>query len=88
MSRIGPQGPLLEQAQAVALEMIDNRRERDRFVLQNTSGPALFNQISESTTARARAQEITIQQGGDYLVKRYTELVELIQNAPYAQKNI
>jgi hypothetical protein len=88
MSRIGPQGPLLEQAQAVALEMIDNGRERDRFVLQNTSGPALFNQISESTTARARAQEITIQQGGDYLVKRYTELVELIQNAPYAQKNI
>jgi hypothetical protein len=72
----------------VALEMIDNGRERDRFVLQNTSGPALFNQISESTTARARAQEITIQQGGDYLVKRYTELVELIQNAPYAQKNI
>ena len=88
MSRIGPQGPLLEQAHAVALEMIDNGRERDRFVLQNTSGPALFNQISESTTARARAQEITIQQGGDYLVKRYTELVELIQNAPYAQKNI
>ena len=88
MSRIGPQGPLLEQAQAVALEMINNGRERDRFVLQNTSGPALFNQISESATARARAQEITIQQGGDYLVKRYTELVELIQNAPYAQKNI
>ena len=88
MSRIGPQGPLLEQAQTVALEMIDNGRERDRFVLQNTSGPALLNQISESATARARAQEITIQQGGDYLVKRYTELVELIQNAPYAQKNI
>ena len=88
MSRIGPQGPLLEQAQAVALQMIDNGRERDRFVLQNTSGTALFNQISESATARARAQEITIQQGGDYLIKRYTELVELIQNAPYAQKNI
>tara|TARA_Y200000002_G_C22680477_1_gene663836 strand:+ start:603 stop:2750 length:2148 start_codon:yes stop_codon:yes gene_type:complete len=88
MSRIGLQGPLLEQAQAVALQMIDNGRERDRFVLQNTSGTALFNQISESATARARAQEITIQQGGDYLIKRYTELVELIQNAPYAQKNI
>jgi len=88
MSRIGPQGPLLEQAQAVALEMINNGRERDRFVLQNTSGPALFNQISESASARARTQEITIHQGGDYLVKRYTELVELIQNAPYAQKNI
>jgi hypothetical protein len=68
--------------------MINNGRERDRFVLQNTSGPALFNQISESASARARTQEITIHQGGDYLVKRYTELVELIQNAPYAQKNI
>jgi len=68
--------------------MINNGRERDRFVLQNTSGPALFNQISESASARARTQEITIHQGGDYLVKRYTELIELIQNAPYAQKNI
>ncbi len=88
MSRIGPQGPLLEQAQALAIEMIENGRERDRFVLQTTSGPALFNQISESATARALTQEIAIHEGGDYLVKRYAELVELIQNAPYAQKNI
>ena len=88
MSRIGPQGPLLEQAQTLALEMIDNGQDRDRFVLQSTSGPALFNHLSESATARARVQEISIQRGGDYLIKRYAELVKLIQNAPFAQKNI
>ena len=63
MSRIGPQGPLLEQAQELALEMIENGRDRDRFVLQSTTGTALFNQISESATARARVQEISIQTG-------------------------
>ena len=88
MSRIGPQGPLLEQAQTLALEMIDNGQDRDRFVLQSTSGPALFNHLSESATARARVQEISIQRGGDYLIKRYAELVKLIQNAPFAKKNI
>ena len=88
MSRIGPQGPLLEQAQTLALEMIDNGQDRDQFVIQNTSGPALFNHLSESASARVRAQEINIQKGGDYLITRYAELVELIQNAPFAQKNI
>ncbi len=88
MSRIGPQGPLLEQAQTLALEMIDNAQDSDRFILQSTSGPGFFNHLSESVTARAQAQEISIQRGGDYLVKRYAELVELIQNTPFAQKNI
>ena len=88
MARVGPEGPLIEQAQELALEMIENGRGRDRFVIQHTSGTALFNQISQSAAARARVQEISIQRGGNYLSKRYSELVELIENAPYAQKNI
>jgi type 1 glutamine amidotransferase len=88
MARVGPEGPLIEQAQKLALEMIENGRDRDRFVIQHTTGTALFNQISQAATARALAQEISIKRGGNYLSKRYSELVELIQNAPYAQKNI
>ena len=88
MARVGPEGPLIEQAQELALEMIENGQDRDRFVIQHTSGTALFNQISQAATARARVQEISIQRGGNYLSKRYSELVELIENAPYAQKNI
>ena len=53
MSRIGPQGPLLEQAQTLALEMIDNGQDRDRFVLQSTLWPRIVQSSMESVTARA-----------------------------------
>ena len=56
MSRIGPQGPLLEQAQTLALEMIDNGQDEIDLYPKHL-WPALLNHLSESATARARVQK-------------------------------
>ena len=88
MNRIGQNGPLLEQAQQLATQLIDNGQANDRFIIQTTNGPGFFTTISQASASKDRILEIEAKNTGSYLAERYGELVETIENAPYPQKNI
>ena len=88
MNRIGQNGPLLEQAQQLASELIDYGKANDRFIIQTTNGSGFFTKIAQASASKDRIQEITAQKTGSYLSERYLELVETMENAPYSQKNI
>ncbi len=88
MSRIGGQGPLLEQAKEIVKSIESSSKESDRFIIQVTNGEAQFNTIVGHSQLLRRIDEIEISNSGNYSSERIEALYQIIEDAPYENKRL
>jgi hypothetical protein len=74
MNRVETDGPLMDQAKAIASGIIDNARDQDRFLVYNTHGELFRGGILTANQARNALDEIDAGMYGSQLENRYRAL--------------
>jgi hypothetical protein len=88
MSRIGSQGPLIDQAKGLALEIAESAKDEDRFLVQSTNGESGLSTILNKGNYNRSVNEIEVVAAGNFITDRLTTMVEMVREAPYQVKNI
>lgn len=86
MSRVGNQGPLMDQAKEVASRIIQNANSDDKFFIVTTNGGEVVqSSLINGSRALERVSEITAVNTGHYTRERFKAAYEQLQNAPLSQ---
>lgn len=86
MSRIGSQGPLMDQAQKVAEHIIQNASSDDKFFINTTNGDKTVQSgLSNRGRALEVVSEISAVNAGNYTRERFETAYEQLQDAPQSQ---
>lgn len=88
MSRIGEQGPLIEQAKKIIASIEQKAKESDRFILQVTNGEEQYSTILGHNQLLRKLDELKIQPSGNYAIERINDLYEILEEAPYENKRL
>ncbi|MEL7835256.1 BatA domain-containing protein [Fodinibius sp. Rm-B-1B1-1] len=86
MSRVGPDGPLIEQAKNVVTQIIENSTSNDQFLLQTTN-TAEITEAGFMNRGRVRNQleDITAVNRGHYTAEQFRQLYDQLLDAPEKQ---
>lgn len=88
MSRIGQNGPLLEQAKEIVKSIEATSKDSDRFILQVTNGESQYSTILGHSQLLRKLEELTFTSSGNYGTKRIAGLVEILEDVPYENKRL
>lgn len=88
MSQIDENGPFFEQAKEVALSLVENARETDRFIIQRTNGEPLFSQPLSATRAAEVIREQKVLNQGNYTRSRLSESRAVINDSEFKRATI
>ena len=88
MSRIGSQGPLLDQAKGISTTIINNARDEDRFIVAKTNGASETFSLTGATRALELTGQIESAQTGNYISQKLQLLHNQLQQAPQKQSII
>ena len=88
MSRIGQQGPLIEQAKEIIRSIEASSKESDRFILQVTNGDAEYSTIIGHNQLIRRTEEVAALPSGNYSAERIPGLLQVLEEAPYENKRL
>ncbi|RNC84600.1 MAG: hypothetical protein ED557_06375 [Balneola sp.] len=86
MTRIGQNGPLIEQTKEVLKTIELSSKENDRFILQTTNGEELYATVLGHGQFLRRVDELQVQSSGNYTAQRVNDLLEVLRDAPYENK--
>lgn len=83
MSRIGAQGPLIDQAREVAERIVVNANSEDKFYLATTNPAAVApSGMVNGSRALSVIPEISAKNTGHYTVEQFREVYKQLEEAP------
>ena len=85
MSRIGSQGPLIDQAKDVATTIINNARAEDRFIVATTNGASEALSFTGATRALELSGQVESNQTGNFISQKLQLVYNQLQQAPQKQ---
>lgn len=88
MSRIGQNGPLLEQAKEIVKSIEATSKESDRFILQVTNGESQYSTILGHNQLLRKLEELNFTSSGNYGIQRIEGLIEILEDVPYENKRL
>ncbi len=88
MEQIDQGGPFIDQAKKAAEELLENTREKDRFIIQKTNGASFDPRLVSASAARQKLQQIEVEYHGAYLGERLTSLQEQLRQSSFQQTAI
>ncbi|HCD51276.1 MAG TPA: hypothetical protein DEQ34_02425 [Balneolaceae bacterium] len=88
MSRIGEEGPLIEQAKKIVRSIEASSKDSDRFILQTTNGEAMYSTIIGHNQLLDRLEAMEVAPRGNYTAERITGLAEVLKDSPYQSKRL
>ena len=88
MNRIGSNGPLSDQAKDLVRKILDSSKEDDRFIIQTTNGEPVNASVSSTSQIERRLNEIEITKAGSFLSERVTNLISVLDESPFQNKNL
>ena len=88
MNRIGSKGPLSDQAKELVKEILLASNEKDRFIIQNTNGEPVNASISGANLIERKLNEIKVTQTGAFLSERLNNLLSILEESPFQNKNL
>lgn len=85
MSRVGANGPLIEQAQNVASTIVEGARSDDRFLVSWTNGEQSAINLQGASRALQTIETVEAGNTGNFITDKFALLYERLQQAPMEQ---
>lgn len=85
MSRVGANGPLIEQAQNVASTIVEGARSDDRFLVSRTNGEQSAINLQGASRALQTIETVEAGNTGNFITDKFALLYERLQQAPMEQ---
>lgn len=82
MSRIGADGPLIEQAREIAAAIVDGARADDRFIVAATNGNVKSPALIGASRARELIKEVEVANTGNYAAETVQLLYQQLEQVP------
>ncbi|PWN08151.1 BatA domain-containing protein [Rhodohalobacter mucosus] len=86
MMQVDRNGPLIDQAKSVALQIAERANQNDRILLETTHGESLNSPFLTGGSARAEIQDIVSVVKGGYTYERINNLKSRLENASEPNK--
>ncbi len=85
MERVGPKGPLFEQAREVARTIVEGARTEDRFIVATTNGEQSAINVQSASRALEAIEQAETQNTGNFISENLTLVYQRLEQTPMEQ---